>query len=248
MTHRLHPERITDFKIHQKTKHAVLSFFRGDKRHFEVHDPFKFSDFGISELDELGPIIVKKNNACVTYQMKSLKTRYENLAMKHIELGIASLLPPSVTAIEAAPSQSSKRKRKRIELEPEIKVPCLDYNRALPEGVKFVNNWVIEQPERGLFFIDGHGDQAFQRRSDIDKAGIKSMAGFFVMAAPIQKVENQRFCYELKNKIREHPANICLSLRKQSLKPWVTPLTEESATTMNEQLNFLCLSMSYEIA
>ena len=76
MTQRLRPETITDVKIHQKTKPAVLSVFRGDKRHFEAHDPFRFSDFGISELDELGPIIVKKNNAYVTNLIKSLRNRY----------------------------------------------------------------------------------------------------------------------------------------------------------------------------
>ncbi|GKG40137.1 hypothetical protein Tco_0466914, partial [Tanacetum coccineum] len=60
-----------------------------------------------------------------------------------------------------APSQSSRRKRKHMELEPEIKVPRLECNRSLPEGVPFVNNIVIEEPEYGIFFTDVFGDQAF---------------------------------------------------------------------------------------
>lgn len=66
MTQRLNLEPITDVKIHQNTKPTVLSVFRGqDKRHFEVHDPFKLSEFGITEIDELGTIITKKNNVVV---------------------------------------------------------------------------------------------------------------------------------------------------------------------------------------
>nr|GEV03218.1 hypothetical protein [Tanacetum cinerariifolium] len=34
-----------------------------------------------------------------------------------------------------------------MELEPEIKVPGLEYNRSLPEGVPYVNNMVIEEPK-----------------------------------------------------------------------------------------------------
>nr|GEZ50910.1 hypothetical protein [Tanacetum cinerariifolium] len=35
--------------------------------------------------------------------------------------------------------------------------------RELHEGVKFVKNLVIEEPEHGLLFIDAFGDEAFQR-------------------------------------------------------------------------------------
>ncbi|GKD47988.1 hypothetical protein Tco_1276964 [Tanacetum coccineum] len=59
---------------------------------------------------------------------------------------------------EKAPSQSSGRKRKHMELEPKIRVPGLECNRSLPEGVPFVNNIVIEEPEYGIFFTDVFGD------------------------------------------------------------------------------------------
>ena len=134
MTQRLNPETITDVKIHQNSKPAVLTVYRGkDKRHFEVHDPFRFADFGITELDELGPIIAKKSNVVVKNLMKSLRIKYDQLAKKHEELGIPSLLPASVPAIQAPPAQSSKGKRKKIETEPEVSAPSLNCNIPLPE-------------------------------------------------------------------------------------------------------------------
>nr|GEU50771.1 hypothetical protein [Tanacetum cinerariifolium] len=59
---------------------------------------------------------------------------------------------------EQASSQTSRRKRKHMELEPKIKVPGLEYNRSLPEGIPFVNNMVIEEPEYRIFFTDVFGD------------------------------------------------------------------------------------------
>ncbi|GJS28319.1 hypothetical protein Tco_0488939 [Tanacetum coccineum] len=50
---------------------------------------------------------------------------------------------------------------KHMELEPEIRVPGLECTRSLTEGVPFVNNMVIEEPEYGMFFIDVNGDEAF---------------------------------------------------------------------------------------
>ena len=135
--------------------------------------------------------------------LQSLKLRYEKLAATPQELGIPSLLPAPTS--QPAPSQTSRRKRKIIGSEPEIRVPDLECNRALPEGVPFRNNLVIEQPERGLFFTDEFGDPAFQRWSDIDQSGIKVMLGFLLMASPIKTTENVRFCQDLRTKIQEHP-------------------------------------------
>ncbi|GJY50241.1 hypothetical protein Tco_0441088 [Tanacetum coccineum] len=61
-----------------------------------------------------------------------------------------------------------------MELEPEIKVPGLECNRILPEGVLFVNNMVIEELEYVIFFTDVFGDQAFQRWNDIYKLRVKN--------------------------------------------------------------------------
>ncbi|GJW04561.1 hypothetical protein Tco_1563417 [Tanacetum coccineum] len=125
ISNRLKPRPITDVKIYPNSKPTVLTVYRNnDKRNFEVHNPFKFGDFGITELDELGPIIEKKKNSIVKDLMTSLGKRYERLKKIPKELGIQSALPAPI--LEQAPSQSSRRKRKHMELEPEIKVHGLE--------------------------------------------------------------------------------------------------------------------------
>ncbi|GKE31179.1 hypothetical protein Tco_1450501 [Tanacetum coccineum] len=121
MSNRLKPEPNTDVKIHPKTKPVVITVYRNnDKKNFDVHNPFKFIDFGITELDELGPIIEKKKNTIIKDLMEYLSKIYERLKKIPEELRIQSALPP---VPEQAPSVSSGRKRNDMELEPEIKVP-----------------------------------------------------------------------------------------------------------------------------
>ncbi|GKD23616.1 hypothetical protein Tco_1225319 [Tanacetum coccineum] len=90
---KLTPKPITDVKIHPNSKPAVLTvYWNNDKRSFDVHNPFKFGDFGITKLDELGPIIEKKKNSIVKDLMTSLGKRYERLKKILKELGIQSAL------------------------------------------------------------------------------------------------------------------------------------------------------------
>ncbi|GKA71835.1 hypothetical protein Tco_0778051, partial [Tanacetum coccineum] len=91
---RLKPEPITDVKIHLNSKPIVLIIYIGnDRRNFDVHNPFKFADFRVIELDELGPIIENKKNKIVSELMISLEKRYERLRKIPEELGIQSALP-----------------------------------------------------------------------------------------------------------------------------------------------------------
>ncbi|GJZ65448.1 hypothetical protein Tco_0622144 [Tanacetum coccineum] len=102
INNRLKPETITDIKIHPKTKPVVITVYRGtDGRNFDVHRPFSFGAFGISELDELREIIPKKKNAVVYDLMNSLSRRYERIRKILEELGIKSALPAP------APKQAS---------------------------------------------------------------------------------------------------------------------------------------------
>ena len=133
MKERLKPETITNIKIHRNTKPAIVTVFRGAyQRVMDIHDPFRFADFGISELDELRPIISKKTNVVVPSLLKSLKLRYKRLMNMPEALGIPSLLPASSTQV--TPPKASKRKRKQIELEPEIKVLRLDVTGLFLKG------------------------------------------------------------------------------------------------------------------
>ncbi|GKE85705.1 hypothetical protein Tco_1559447, partial [Tanacetum coccineum] len=123
----LKPEPITDIKIHPKTKPVVITVYKGtDGRNFDVHKPFAFGNFGISELDELREIIPRKKNAVVKDLMNSLRQRYERIRKIPKELGIPSALPAPIH--EHASSKSSRRKRKHIELEPEIRIPRSECN------------------------------------------------------------------------------------------------------------------------
>ncbi|GJZ02812.1 hypothetical protein Tco_0520773 [Tanacetum coccineum] len=111
INNRLKPETITDIKIHPKTKPVVITVYRGtDDRNFDVHIPFAFGAFGISELDELREIIPKKKNAVVHDLMNSISRRYERIRKIPEEHGIKSALPDP--APEQASFQSSRKKRK----------------------------------------------------------------------------------------------------------------------------------------
>nr|GEV10073.1 retrovirus-related Pol polyprotein from transposon TNT 1-94 [Tanacetum cinerariifolium] len=127
INNRLKPETITDIKIHPKTKTVVITVYKGtDGRNFDVHKPFAFGAFGISELDELREIIPKKKNAVVHDLMNSLSRRYERIRKILEELGIKLALP--APAPEQASSQSSRKKGKHMELEPETKISGLKCN------------------------------------------------------------------------------------------------------------------------
>nr|GEW96411.1 hypothetical protein [Tanacetum cinerariifolium] len=63
---RLKPKPITNVKIYPNSKPVVLTIYKGThRRNFDVYNPFKFVNFGVTELDELGPIIEKKKNMIV---------------------------------------------------------------------------------------------------------------------------------------------------------------------------------------
>ncbi|GJS36627.1 hypothetical protein Tco_0535009 [Tanacetum coccineum] len=108
---------------------------------------------------------IKKKKKVVGELVTSLGKKYDRLKVIPEETRINLTLP----TLEQVPSISLGRKRKAQELEPEVCILGLEYNRRLPEGVQFVNNKVIEYPEQGIFFIDVFGDQAFQRINDIHK-------------------------------------------------------------------------------
>ncbi|GJS09718.1 hypothetical protein Tco_0366514 [Tanacetum coccineum] len=141
------------FKKAQDAEHQVLKREHSQiaKRAMELRKKID------TMLDELGPIIQKIKNTIVKDLMTSLGKRYERLKKIPEELRIQSTFP----ALEQAPSESLGRKRKHMELEHKIKVPGLECNKSLPEGVPLVNNMVIEELEYGIFFTNVFSDQAF---------------------------------------------------------------------------------------
>ncbi|GJZ88002.1 hypothetical protein Tco_0659784, partial [Tanacetum coccineum] len=217
INNRLKLETITDIKIHPKTKPVVITVYRGtDGRNFDVHKPFSFGAFGISKLDELREIIPKKKNTVVQDLMNLLSRRCERIRKIPEELGIKSALP--APALEQASSKSSRKKRKHMELEPEVKIPRLECNRALLKNVLFVNNMVIEEPEYEIFFTNEFGDQAFQRWSDIDKVEMEALVSYLVAASMVKSLENARFSLKLKKLIAEHLDQEKLKSKKVKLE------------------------------
>nr|GEY19257.1 hypothetical protein [Tanacetum cinerariifolium] len=75
-TNRLKPKPITDAKIYANTKPVIIIVYKGiDRLNFKVHNPFKFGDFRITELDELSLIIEKKKNKIVEHLDKEEKIK-----------------------------------------------------------------------------------------------------------------------------------------------------------------------------
>nr|GEY45717.1 hypothetical protein [Tanacetum cinerariifolium] len=201
--------------IHKKEAITSKAVYRGtDGRNFDVHKPFLFRAFDISELNELREIIPKKKYAAVKDLMNSLSQRYERLRKITRKLRIQSALPTP----EQAPSQTSRRKWKHMELEPETRIPELECNQALLENVPFVNNMVIEEPKYGIFFTNEFGDQAFQRWSDIAKVGMEALVSYLVAASMVKSPENARFSMKLRKLIVEHPNKEKLKSKKVKLE------------------------------
>ncbi|GJX01437.1 hypothetical protein Tco_0185350 [Tanacetum coccineum] len=165
--------------------------FRGtDKRNFDVHNPFNFGDFGMTEWNKLREIIPKKKkNKVVQDLMNSLSQRYEKIRTTPDELGIRSNIPTPRQVL----SITSGRKRKHQELEPETRILGLECNRSLPEGIPFVNNMVIEEPD-------------------------KTLLTYLAMASNITTPENQRFCLALRKLIGSHPDQDKLKYKKVKLE------------------------------
>ncbi|GKA23539.1 hypothetical protein Tco_0709572, partial [Tanacetum coccineum] len=162
MTNRIKPERITDVGIHPNTKPIVASVF-GDN---------------------------DKRNFDVQQPFKFSNFRYERLKKIPEELRIQSALPALIP--EQALSQSSGRKRKHMELEPQVKVPGLECNRSLPEGVLL--------------------------RDDIYKVGVDSLVSYLVMASMVKTEENARFSLKLRKMIADHPDQDKLKSKKVKLE------------------------------
>ncbi|GJV30690.1 hypothetical protein Tco_1387138 [Tanacetum coccineum] len=182
-TSRCKPKTITEIHIYPNIKPVAITVFGGnDKRNFDVHKPFRFSDFGVTKWDELNDIIPKEKNKVVEDLMNSLRKKYERLRATPDELGI----------------------------KPTLFVPG--------QGVRFINNLVIENLENEIFFIDVFGDEAFQRMSDIHKVDVKTLLTYLVMASNISTLANQRFCAALRSLIDSHPDKEKLKSKKVKLE------------------------------
>ncbi|GJZ06860.1 hypothetical protein Tco_0540653 [Tanacetum coccineum] len=100
----------------------------------------------------------------------------------------------ALPALKQGSPQSSRKKRKHMELEPETKTPGLECNQTLLENVSFVNNMVIEEPE------------------------MEALVSYLVAASMVKSHENARFSLKLKKLIVEHPDQEKLKSKKFKLE------------------------------
>nr|GEV95918.1 hypothetical protein [Tanacetum cinerariifolium] len=165
--------------------------------------------------------ITKLISVAKTFDFCSLKSLVETAEIRS-EISSLKSNTSEIKSMMTEIYQAFKVLEKKEEahgLEPKIKVNGLECNRSLSEGVPFVNNMVIEEPEYGIFFTDVFGDQAFQRCNDIYKVGVDSLVSYLVMASMIKTLENARFCLKLKKLIAEHPDQEKLQSKKVNWKP-----------------------------
>nr|GEW83521.1 retrovirus-related Pol polyprotein from transposon TNT 1-94 [Tanacetum cinerariifolium] len=84
---RLDPKKITSAK----------AVYKGtDGKNFDVHKPFAFGVFGISELDELREIIPKNKNAVIQDLMNSLSRRWSDIDKVRMEALVSYLVATSM--------------------------------------------------------------------------------------------------------------------------------------------------------
>nr|GEX83439.1 hypothetical protein [Tanacetum cinerariifolium] len=92
ISNRLRLKPISYVKIHPNLKPVVLIVYRAnDRRNFQVHNPSKYTNFRVTELDELGLFIQKKKNKIVGKVMTSLgkrKRKHFKLEPEIIVLGL----------------------------------------------------------------------------------------------------------------------------------------------------------------
>ncbi|GKG23093.1 hypothetical protein Tco_0388396, partial [Tanacetum coccineum] len=111
-----------------------------------------------------------------------------------------------------------QQEKEGVELERETYIADLDYNRTFPEGVKFVKNKVIEEPEYGLFFIDVFGDEALQRVSDVQKVKTETLLRYKMVAFNDISTTNQRFMLLMYKMIHEQHEKDKLITKKFKLE------------------------------
>ncbi|GJS53183.1 hypothetical protein Tco_0626545 [Tanacetum coccineum] len=132
---REHSEKIKRARELKKKRIDHLVYKGNDQRNFDVHKPFKFADFGVTELDELGPIIQKKKNKVVGELMTTLAKRYERLNKIPQKLGITLiLLAPDVFGNEAFQRMSDIHK---VGIETLLSYLVMHSNISTPANQRF---------------------------------------------------------------------------------------------------------------
>ncbi|GJV53627.1 hypothetical protein Tco_1449368 [Tanacetum coccineum] len=136
-------------KMYQLTNEQIHAHIEKEERMQKVAQEAKLIELSKPELIKVAEEVASKAKV----DPNALRSK------KGGKVGINQTLPP----IEQTSSLSSRRKKKSLELDLEVRIASLECNRSLPEGIPLVNKKVIETPEHVIFFIDAFKEQAFQR-------------------------------------------------------------------------------------
>nr|GEU51680.1 hypothetical protein [Tanacetum cinerariifolium] len=102
-----------------------------------------------------------------------LKTLSFSEWMEVHALAFKKLGPPPPPKLATFGLTAEEKKRKRTELIKEVfvtknvKVDVMDINLIPPSGIMPIQGLVINEPESGIFFMNGNTDICFQRESEL---------------------------------------------------------------------------------
>nr|GEW23205.1 copia protein [Tanacetum cinerariifolium]GEW31511.1 copia protein [Tanacetum cinerariifolium] len=172
---------VEEAKLLAMTKSELIKVVHKEASKAGIDPKFLESGKGVRKFKKIQnaemKVLNKEHSQKVKKAMEFKKKKINNyIVTKLDELG---------TIIQSKMNRIIRRKRKIIDLDLEIRIPRLECNRSLPEGVLLVTNTVIEEPEYGMFFINVFGDKAFQRMSDIHKIDVETLPTYLVMASNI---------------------------------------------------------------
>nr|GEX98363.1 hypothetical protein [Tanacetum cinerariifolium] len=123
---------------------------------------------------QLSEPVIKKIDAEIVSEA-NVKIKGTKDFIKHHDVHIKALTRAHTEKLKQKAEMRNKRsitsneEKKAMKLEPETYIVGLHCHRELPEGVKFVNNLVIEQPQHGLMCTSMLMSEMINKRHDKDR-------------------------------------------------------------------------------
>ncbi|GJV44519.1 hypothetical protein Tco_1429055 [Tanacetum coccineum] len=149
-------------------KEATMKIIRGDNPlNLIVYPNFRLKTLGFSEWLEVHALASKKTRKSNDMLLQSLRAKFQWVINQAKKLGLP---PPPVLATFGMTVEDKKRKRteflKEVFVTENITVDGMYMNLIPPPGVVPIQGLVINEPESGIFFMNGNTYIAFQRESE----------------------------------------------------------------------------------
>ncbi|GJX87130.1 putative cysteine-rich receptor-like protein kinase 35 [Tanacetum coccineum] len=153
-------------------KEATMKITRGDNPlNLIVHPNFRLKQMGFSEWLEVHALASKKSGPLNNLLLQSLRENFQWVINQAKRLG---LLSPPKLATFGLTAEEKKRKRaefiKEMFVTEDVRVDGMNRNLIPPPGIMPIQGLVINEPESGIFFMNGNTDIGFQRESEFHLA------------------------------------------------------------------------------